>query len=391
MTTMSNRMALSSRATSLLRAVAIGGGLVFVAGLFFAPQRIWPSTLLGIYLVTTLALGAGALIALQYVSNAGWGAAIRRVPEGMTAVLPYCAAAMLALGFGVHSLYEWSQPAVVAGDRVLQAKEGWLNAPFFIVRIAVYFAVWIPLAWALRRQSVAQDADGNLAHTRANVRNGALYLVFVGFTLWLATVDWIMSLEPHWYSTIFGLYNYAGMMLGAVAAVAIVAIQLRRAGVLDGVLSEEHLHDLGKLVFAFATFWMYLWFSQYLLIWYADIPDEAVYFARRSTPGWTTFTLINLAFNWLIPFGILLSRRAKRNEGMLQKVCLIVLVGRWIDLSWMIQPVFQPLAPVVSIWEIGPVAGSVAGFLLVTFRTIARGNAVPVNDPYLVESLSYHS
>ncbi|HEX9656885.1 MAG TPA: hypothetical protein VGB89_08245, partial [Bacteroidota bacterium] len=192
-------------------------------------------------------------------------------------------------------------------------------------------------------------------------------------------------------STIFGMYNLSGMLLNGLAAITVVVVILRRTGPLRKVVTDSHLHDLGKLIFAFSTFWMYIWFSQYILIWYANIPEEVVYFVNREEGSWTIFTGLNVVFNWLIPFVVLLSQWSKKNEGLLLKVCVIIMIGHWIDLYWMILPPFLKTGPEVSLWEIGPFAGMIALFFLVTFKAFARGNPVPLRDPLLEESLHHHS
>ena len=375
----------------ILRVVAILGGVIFILGLFFAPERIWPNVLLANYYLLGLGLAGVFFIAIQYVSNAGWAAAIRRVPESMTSVLPVAAVLMLLMIFGIHTLYHWSHESVVAQDHLLQAKSGWLNTPFFIVRIVVYFALWILFTLFMVRFSRKQDENGDLSYTKKNVRLSAIFLVVFPVTFSLACFDWIMSLEPHWFSTIFAVYNFSGLFLNGIAALTFIVILLRRWGVLQGIVTESHLHDLGKLLFAFSTFWMYIWFSQYILIWYANIPEEVIYFTRRETGSWFTFGFLNLAFNWVFPFILLISAKAKKNEGLLFKACIIVMVGHWIDLFWMILPPFMTNISFVSIWDIGPVAGAIALFFLITFRSLSRGNVIPINDPYLSESLHYHS
>jgi hypothetical protein len=203
-------------------------------------------------------------------------------------------------------------------------------------------------------------------------------------------MDWIMSLEPHWYSTIFGIYNFSGLFLSGLAAMTVLVILMKRMGPYRNILTTGHLHNLGKLLFAFSNFWMYIWFSQYLLIWYANIPEEVTYFVNREQGTWVVFTVVNVVFNWAIPFVVLLPQWTKKNEGLLLRVCVIVLTGRWIDLSWMILPPFMRQGPEVFLWEILPMAGVVAVFFYVVFRALSLGNVVPVNDPFLVESLSLH-
>ena len=175
-------------------------------------------------------------------------------------------------------------------------------------------------------------------HTRENARLSAVFLVVFGFTFWLAGYDWIMSLEPHWYSTIFAVYQFAGLVLSGLAMITILAIWLEKQGPLKGALTHEHLHDLGKLLFAFSTFWMYIWFCQYMLIWYANIPEETVHYVHRLHGFWEPVFLLNFLLNWAVPFLVLLHVPAKRSRSMMLKVCWVILVGRWVDLYLMIMP-----------------------------------------------------
>ncbi|MDZ7288946.1 MAG: hypothetical protein ONB44_01050 [candidate division KSB1 bacterium] len=379
---------LSDRLRKNLFTITILGILITAVGLVVAPARTWPNILLANYYLMGLGIAGALFMALLYVSNAGWATAIRRVPEAMTAALPPSALVMIAILFGIPTLYEWSHDSVLAADRILQAKSGWLNVPFFTVRTFIYLAVWLALTYRIVRRSHRQDEDGKLEHTFANRKLSAAFIVVFAITFTLASMDWIMSLQPHWYSTIFGIYNFSGMFLNGLAMITVLVILLRRWGPLAGVVTDSHLHDLGKLIFAFSTFWMYIWFSQYLLIWYANIPEEVRFYTLRERGGWLVLTIVNVLFNWVIPFVTLLPVWVKRNEGLLLRVCIIVMIGHWIDLFWMILPPFMKATPAAFLWEIAPMAAAVAGFFLLTFHTLTRHRLLPVNDPYLVESLA---
>jgi len=378
---------LNAKTSRWLGIIVAAGFGIFISGLFFNPGRIWPNMLLASYYLLGLGLAGILFVALMYVSNAGWSTVFRRIPEALTSVLPIGALLMLLLIFGVTSLYEWSHDAVVQNDPILVHKSVFLNIPFFAIRIVLYFIVWIPMTFVIIRNSRKQDIDYDLKFTARNVRYSAIFIVAFGLTFWLASMDWIMSLEPHWFSTIFGIYNFAGLFLNGLAAITIIVIMLRRRGAFGNLITEDHIHDLGKLLFAFSTFWMYIWFSQYMLIWYSNLPEEVTYFIHRENSSWLTFSVLNVGFNWIIPFITLIAATAKKKEGLLLKVAIIIMIGHWIDLYWMILPPFMKDAPQFSIWEIGPIAAAVAGFFLMTFRTLAKHRLVPINDPFLVESI----
>jgi len=369
--------------------LTIIGAAVTVIGIVFVPQRTWASLLLANYYILGIGVAAVVFLALLYVSNAGWATAIRRVPESITSVLPVSGIVMLLTMFGIHSLYEWSHADVVANDHLLKEKTAWLNVPFFVIRTVVYVVLWILFAFILVKRSRKQDEDGDIKHTKRNKTASAMFLVTFGLTFTLASMDWLMSLEPHWYSTIFGIYNFCGSFLNGLAVITLVVLLLKRMGPFEHLLTEQHLHSLGKLIFAFSTFWMYIWFSQYMLIWYSNIPEEVSYMVNREQGAWLIFTIINVLFNWVIPFIALLPAWTKMREGFLLRVCIIIMIGHWIDLFWMIFPPFMPDAPALNIWELGPFLAAIAGFFYLTFRALSKGNLVPVKDPMLVESLPH--
>jgi hypothetical protein len=296
---------------------------------------------------------------------------------------------LFSLG-GIGVLYEWSHADIVAADPILRGKAGWLNVPFFIGRSVLYLAVWLLFYRAMIRTSRRQDETGGLAPNRKSTVLSAAFMAAFIVTFSLASFDWLMSLQPLWFSTLFAGYNFAGTFVSGLAAITITAILLRRQGPLAGVVNEHHLHDLGKLILGFSTFWMYLWFSQYMLIWYGNIPEEVTYYVGRHRGAWAVLSVANLLVNWVIPFLVLLPRAAKQNESTLLRVCALLLVGRWLDLYLMIQPVFEKQAPVFGIWEIAPVVGATALFVVFLRRGLAAADVVPKGDPYLQESLRHH-
>ncbi len=378
---------LSHAARRLLLALMAFGLGTFVLGLFRAPERIWPNLLIAVFYVLSLGLGALFFVAVHYATNAGWGTAIRRIPEAISQSLPLAAAGAAVLLFGLHSLYEWTHDTVVAQDAILQGKRAWLNEPFFIGRLAGYFMLWIGLSRLLRKHSLQQDADGDLAHTHRNVRHAVLFLILGIVSFCLASIDLLMSLQPHWYSTVFGLLSLSGMFLGGLAIVTVFVLILRRRGYAR-VFTADHLHTLGQLLMSFSVFWVYMWVSQHMLIWYSNIPEETSYYIFRHFGGWGSLSFLNVVLNWLLPFLILLPRATKRHDKILLQTCIIILLGRWLDLFIMVMPVTFGPTPTLGLWEIGPLTGLLAAFFWVAFRAFQKlPNPVPINDPYLVESL----
>jgi hypothetical protein len=363
------------------------GGLVAVAGLIAAPDRVWAGWLVASYYLLGLALAGLCFVAIHYTSGASWSVAVRRVPEAMAGTLPL-AVALIAVALVVRpQLYGWT--AGIGPGPALAFKRAWLSRPFFLARAAAYSAVWIAFELAIRRRSTEQDEDRDPRWTRANRRLSAAFLVVFGVTFTLASFDWIMSLEPTWYSTIFGIYNFSGLFAAGLAAVIVLALWLERRGPLRRLLNDEHLHDLGKLLFAFSTFWMYIWFSQYMLIWYTDMPAETSHFVLRTSGAWRPLFFANIALNWVVPFFLLLRRDAKRLRTMIGRVAAIVLIGHWLDVYLMIVPSVVGDRPPFSIWEIGLSVGAFGGFCLAFARVLGATSIIPRGDPQLVESLQY--
>jgi hypothetical protein len=373
-----------------VQGLAAVGGLTLVAGLFLAPQRVWLNLLLVSFYLLGLALAGAVWVALQYVSGAHWSTALRRVPEAMAGLLPFAALGILAILMFQPSLYPWTSGLHTEGGAI-GFKRVWLSLPFFRIRAALYLLGWLGLIRAMLRTSRLQDTDGEFRHTRRNTRLAAAFLVFFGITFCLASFDWVMSLEPEWYSTIFGFYNFAGLFVSGLAALALLLVWLQRHSPMKSVITPQHLHDVGKLLFAFSTFWAYLWFCQYMLIWYANLPDETVYYIRRLHGFWQPLFVLNLVLNWVVPFFALLPRLNKQRIGVLVRVSLVLLAGRWLDLYLMITPAFFGVRPQIGVWEIGMTAGLVGVFALGVFSALRKAPLVPVRDPYLAESLHHHA
>lgn len=360
------------------------------------PDRAWVNILLNSYFYFAIAIGAGFFVALQFVANAGWATVLRRVPEAITVYLPIAALTFASLYFGMHHLYHWTHLEVVANDVILSAKQAYLNPTAFFIRMAIFFGGWIVLSTVLRRTSSKQDQNGDVALTRRNVVYGIIYIVFFAFSSSLASYDWIMSIEPHWFSTMFGVYAFAVSFVTAIAAIILFTLYLNKQGALGGLVNENHLHDLGKLLFAFSVFWAYIWFSQYLLIWYSNIPEEGIYYTLRSQEGWKCLFWLNPILSWGLPFLLLISRNAKRKPRVLGGVAVLVLVAHWLDLFLMIAPgVYSKHAgeagKLLLGWQEVVIALGFFGlFIGVVSFAFSKRNMVPLKDPYLEESAHHH-
>ena len=358
------------------------------AGIVAAPARAWTAWLAAAFLWISVAFGASALLALAHLSKAAWIVPLKRVPEALSAWLPVGALTLLGVIFGLRSVYEWSEPEA-AHDPVLAGKHAWLNVPAFAARMAIVLAIWIALTFALRRESRAQDHDHDVAHTRRTVALSAAFAVVGALTFSAASVDWLMSAQPHWQSTIFGFYQISGALVAGVSGVTMTTIVLRRRGLLPHV-HENHLHDLGKLLFAFSTLWAYMWLSQYLLVWYANIPEETSFFLARTTRGWGFVFWGQLVVGWLVPFFVLMSREAKRTEGVLLAMSAMLLVGRWLDVWLAVAPPTMPDHPGIGVLELAPFLAIGAALLLVVERALRTAPLTPEGDPYFEEGAHQH-
>lgn len=377
---------LSKKLRNALAVIAAFGIFIFITGLFFNPERVWPGFLIAVYYWLSLALGCGFFIATLYVSNAGWAAAIRRIPEAVAATLPWAGIGVIILIFGIHTLYEWSHGSVVAEDKILLEKSSWLNIPFFIVRQTIYLFVWGIFIRLIVMNSRRQDLENNSLFTRKNVRNSTLFLL-CGVPLFsLASFDLIMSLQPHWYSTIFGFLNLAGMINSSLAMITILLVYLRSKGY-ERLFTEAHLATMGTLLMSFSVFWAYMWVSQHMLIWYSNLPEETTYYVFRHFGGWGSLSILNVGLNWLIPFLALLPRQSKRNDKVMLQVSIVMLLGHWLDLFIMVMPATFRQQPTLGVWEIGVFAGIMALMIWLVFIRLGQARLIPVNDPYLIESL----
>jgi len=371
--------------------VGLVAAVVVFAGVVLAPARTWPGLLIVAVYLVGLPIGAMIFLSTQAVASGGWHVCFKRIPESIASTIPYAGLVLLlTLAAGMGTLYEWSHPDVMADDAILAGKAGWLNVPFFLTRAVLLLAVWFGFVAAMLRVSRRQDADRTARGNRRTVVLSATFLVVLAITFSIASWDWLMSLEAHWFSTVFAAYHFTGALVSGLAMITVAAIVLRRRGSLTGIVTDAHLQDMGKLLLGLSSFWAYLWLCQYLLIWYGNLPEEVTFYIHRHHGAWAVVSGANVLVGWVVPFLALLPRASKRSEGFLLKAAGLLLVGHWIDLYYSVQPVFQPEAPVLGIWELAPIVGGAALFLWAFRRGLAAAGLVPVGDAYLQESLHHH-
>ena len=374
----------------LQRRLLIAGGAgaaVSLIGLFTNVQQFMQSYLMAYMLCLGVTLGCLALGMVHQLSGGAWGVVIRRPIGAASRTLPVMTALFLPIVFGMRYLYVWTNADVVAHDEILQHKHLYLNTPFFLVRAAIYFGVWNALAYFLNSWSLRQDQTGDekLARRMQLISGGGL--LAYGFTITFASFDWLMSLEPHWFSTIYGVLIMGGQGLSALAFLIAVLVWLSRRAPLDRIIVPAHFHDLGNLMLAFVMLWAYFSFSQYLIIWSGNLPVEIAWYFHRLQTGWRFVGVALILAHFVIPFIVLLSRQVKRQPALLLKVATGVLLARLIDLFWLIAPEFHDHGVVVS-WLDVVLPLSLGAIWVGCFIWQLRGRAIlPVHDPEFDEAL----
>ncbi len=312
------------------------------AGAAGSPDQFFRSYLFAYLFWIGIALGCFAIVMLHHLVGGSWGVVIRRLLESGAGTLPLMAVLILPLLAGLPRLYVWARPEAVAGDELLRHKAPYLNVPFFLGRLAFYFAVWIMLAHLLNKWSEEQDRTlSSQVKARLQLLSGP-GLVLYGLTVTFASVDWVMSLEPHWFSTIYGILFMTGEALATLAFVILALLVLVRRKLMADVLRPAHLHDLGNLMLAFVMLWAYVCFSQFLIIWSGNLPEEIPWYLRRLDGGWAWVAVVLLVFHFALPFVLLLSRQNKQRLEILAGIAGGVLLVRLVDLFWMVMPAFHP-------------------------------------------------
>jgi hypothetical protein len=364
---------------------AVAAAVAFV-GVFLNLTQFLQSYLMAYMLCLGVTLGCLALGMVHQLSGGAWGVLIRRPIGAATRVLPVMTLLFLPIVLGMHRLYPWTNADLVARDEALQHKHLYLNTPFFIVRAVIYFGVWNALTWFLNAWSLEQDRNPDPALARRMQKLSAVGLLAYGLTITFASFDWLMSLEPHWFSTIYGVLIIGGQGLAALAALILVLVWLGRRPPLDRILVPLHFHDLGNLMLAFVMLWAYFSFSQYLIIWAGNLPLEIAWYQHRLDTGWRAVGVILIVFHFAVPFVVLLSRAVKRTPEWLVLVAAGMIVMRLVDLLWLIAPEFHDGFAVSWLDAVVPVAmGAIwAG----CFIWQLRGRAIlPLHDPQFEEAL----
>ncbi|MDB5034390.1 MAG: hypothetical protein JWQ98_1631 [Chlorobi bacterium] len=366
----------------------IAGLAICVLGVFIDREQFFRSYLLGYIYVLGIPLGALGITMLHNLTGGSWGYSIRRILESAVKTIPLMAALFVPIVFGLHSIYIWTDQNLVGHDELLQHKSPYLNVPFFLIRVAIYFAVWFGVSYLLVGKMRRVEAAGGPADDRGVQNFSAIGLLAFFLTATFAAFDWMMSLEPHWFSTIYGVMIIVGQVLSMFAlSIAVLAVLTGWNPDLREKIRESYFHDLGNLLFAFTMLWAYLSLSQFLIIWSANLPEEVTWYVQRSTGGWGVIPIILVAFHFLAPFFLLLMRKTKRNPSTLAAVALVVLVMRYVDDYWLIAPSFHPLGIHLSWLDIVAPIG-IGGIWLWMFigQLKKETSLIPLNAPFLTEA-----
>ena len=364
-------------------------GIVLVGISFITDfQRALQNNLIGFVFLASVSVGAVFFIALEYIAGAVWSTPFRRVTEFLAATLPLAILLAIPLFMNMNSLFQWTHADVVASSKVLQGKTSYLNTNFFAIRFAVMVAIWLLFYFIFRRQSLKQDMNNDQRHTTINIKFAAAFMPLFAITSSVFAFDWLMSLTPLWFSTIFGIYYFAGSMVCALSVITYITVLLAERGHFFKGITEDHYYTFGALLFALLSFWAYIAFSQFMLIWYANLPDENFWFIARWKNGWEYVSSALALFHFWVPYFMLVSRPSKMNRGNLKRTALLLIAAHFLNLYWMVMPTFHE-APVFSYHELAfPLL--TLGLIIVIFSMQSKKyNMVPIGDPKLQRGIDF--
>lgn len=367
------------------------GIFFFIFTLVKDQERAWHAYLVGFFFTVSLALGGLFFVALQHVTSAGWSVNVRRLFEALTSYLPvaFILGAVMLI-FGAKHLYIWLDHDVVSKDALLMHKAGYLNAGFFWIRFVLFFGLWMFFKKMIVGRSIQQDETGDVGLTKKMLPYSVAFILTFALSYSFFSVDTLMSLEPHWFSTIFGVYTFAGLFQSSMAFMVLLVAYLKSQNVLKGFVDDNHIHDLGKFLFAFTVFWAYIAFSQFMLIWYANLPEETIFYMPRSQGSWGVISVMLIVFKFIVPFLALLPQWAKRNIQHLSAVAILILVMQFVDIYWLVYPSYNHSAVTLGIQEIGIFLGFVGVLIFSVTRFLSKHSVVPYKDPRIHESMHHH-
>ena len=398
LTNPSEKFQITPKAKRFALSLLIIGGLLSTLGIILGAgeehflTRIMTNGLINAFFFFAIGLGALFFLALNYATEAGWYAVIKRVVESVAFYLPYGIGVLggvlllITVMKGAH-IYIWMDEEVVKEDHIIEGKSAYLNIAFFWIRTLAYFAVYLIFLRGFRKRSLLEDEVGGSEIHFKNYRKGATFLVFFAVFSSTSAWDWLMSIDVHWFSTLFGWYTFAGMWVSAMVVIVLTIIYLKKLGYLPQI-NESHIHDVGKWIFAISFLWSYLWFSQYMLIWYANIGEEVAYYVMR-TENFKVLYFGMFLINFIFPMLILMSRDAKRDSGILMFVGIIILLGHWLDVYIMVSAGSLGVNAQLGFLELGMLLLMAGAFIMILLKNLTKAPLLPVHHPFLDESIHH--
>jgi hypothetical protein len=372
-------------------ALIIIGVVLGIISYILNPGRAAFSYLTSYIFLVSIGIGSLFLVALEYTAGATWSTPFRRIAEFLAASILLLIILAVPLLFNLHDFFLWANKEVVVNDKILEEKSVYLNIPFLLIRLAVILISWMIFYWVLTGNSRKQDVSGDQKLTTKNIKISTVFILWFAVSITIIAVDWMMSVEPHWFSTIFGVYYFAGTVWAALAALTLIVVLLKENGYMVDKIKKDHYYSLGTLLFAFTCFWGYMAISQYLLIWYGDLPAETTWFAHRWTGPWSILSIALIIGHFIVPFLALLSFPSKTDPKRLKFMSVWIIIFQFLDTYWMIMPGMKvETGGYYFSWSdlVFPIA--VIGILMVVFSTMAKKyNLIPVGDPKLQRGFDF--
>ena len=376
------------KVTYLGLALFCAGVVLYAIGYYVEPRHAAFNNLINFLFLTSIAVGALFLIALEYIAGAVWSVPMRRVNEGLAGLIPFTPLLAIPILFHLTDVFHWTSTDAAAVDELLKVKGPYLNYTFFIIRFVVTFAMWILFYLLFTYNSLTQDSTKDDKYTQRNIRLSAIFLPIFAITITFIAIDWAMSLEPHWYSTIIGIYYFSGTVVSALAAATYIIIRFHETGRLPG-LRRDHFYSLGSLMFAFVNFWAYIAFSQFMLIWYANLPEETFWFMKHWQNGWQAVSILLIIVQFAVPYAVLLPQEAKMDPKRLKFITLWLLAAHWLDLYWFVMPTYS--AGVTFGWMELSFPLLIIGLIIIVIAwKTKKYNLMPIGDPKLKRGMEFH-